>query len=189
MPIPHGNAGPQAQPSHGEVKTHIPPGVSPDNDLFLSMFLVRLPSSMRETVGAGNYMTATAMVKARMPCRMLEMATTLQSRPPGLSEVGALLPTAGGEATNGAVMPAPKVTPPPSHPDFHSFQNPGNGVCKFHNYYANRANRCAQPCARSENWFATEPFLVRQPIQHTPLPRRCISQPMQDSFSSRTTDK
>jgi hypothetical protein len=29
---------------------------------------------------------------------------------------------------------------PPFRPDFHSFQNPGNGVCKFHNYYANRAN-------------------------------------------------
>jgi hypothetical protein len=28
------------------------------------MFLVRLPPSMRETVGVGNYMTAAAMVKA-----------------------------------------------------------------------------------------------------------------------------
>jgi hypothetical protein len=48
----------------GKIKQHLPHGVSPDNDLFLAMFLVRLPPSMRETVGAGNHMTAAAMVKA-----------------------------------------------------------------------------------------------------------------------------
>jgi hypothetical protein len=42
----------------GKLKQHLPPGVSPDNDLFLAMFLVRLPQSMRETVGASNHMTA-----------------------------------------------------------------------------------------------------------------------------------
>ncbi len=35
-----------------------------DNDFFLAMFLVRLPPSKREMVGAGNHMTAAAMVKA-----------------------------------------------------------------------------------------------------------------------------
>ncbi len=48
----------------GKLKHHLPPGVSPDNDLFLAMFLVHLPPSMRETVGAGNHTTAAAMVKA-----------------------------------------------------------------------------------------------------------------------------
>jgi hypothetical protein len=48
----------------GKLKQHLPPGASPDNDLFLAMFLVRLPPSMRETVGAGNHTTAAAMVKA-----------------------------------------------------------------------------------------------------------------------------
>ncbi len=38
----------------GKLKQHLPPGVSPDNDLFLAMFLVRLLPSMRQTVGAGN---------------------------------------------------------------------------------------------------------------------------------------
>jgi hypothetical protein len=33
----------------GNLKQHLPPCVSPDNDLFLAMFLVRLPPSMRET--------------------------------------------------------------------------------------------------------------------------------------------
>jgi hypothetical protein len=46
----------------GKQKQHLPSGVSPHNDLFLAMFLVRLPPSMRETAGAGNHMTAAAMV-------------------------------------------------------------------------------------------------------------------------------
>jgi hypothetical protein len=42
----------------GKLKQHLPPGVSPDTDLFLAMFLIRLPPSMREAVGAGNHKTA-----------------------------------------------------------------------------------------------------------------------------------
>jgi hypothetical protein len=48
----------------GKLKQHLPPGVSTDNDLFLAMFLIRLPPSMRESVGAGTHRTAAAMVKA-----------------------------------------------------------------------------------------------------------------------------
>ncbi len=33
----------------GKLKQHLPPGVCPDNDLFLAMFLVCLPPSMCET--------------------------------------------------------------------------------------------------------------------------------------------
>jgi hypothetical protein len=48
----------------GKLKQHLPPGVSPDTDLFLAMFLIRLLPSMREVVEADNHMTAAAMVKA-----------------------------------------------------------------------------------------------------------------------------
>jgi hypothetical protein len=48
----------------GKLKQHLSPGVSPDNDLFLTMFLICLPPSMRETVGAGAHKTAAAIVKA-----------------------------------------------------------------------------------------------------------------------------
>jgi hypothetical protein len=48
----------------GRLKQHLPPGVSPDNDLFLAMFLIRLLPSMREAVGAGSHGMAAAMVKA-----------------------------------------------------------------------------------------------------------------------------
>jgi hypothetical protein len=47
----------------GKLNQHLPPG-TPDSDLFLAMFLIRLLPSMRETVGAGAHKTAAAMVKA-----------------------------------------------------------------------------------------------------------------------------
>jgi hypothetical protein len=51
----------------GKLKQHLPPIVSPDTDLFLAMFLIRLLLSMREAVGA---------------CGMREEATTPGSQPP-----------------------------------------------------------------------------------------------------------
>jgi hypothetical protein len=48
----------------GKMKQHLPQGVSPDNDLFLAIFLICLPPSMREAVGAGTHTTAAPMVKA-----------------------------------------------------------------------------------------------------------------------------
>ena len=48
----------------GKLKQYLPPGASPDNDLFWAMFLIHLPPSMRESVGAGNHTTAAAMGKA-----------------------------------------------------------------------------------------------------------------------------
>jgi hypothetical protein len=47
-----------------KLKQHLPPGASPNNDHFLVMFLICLPLSMRETVGAGAHGTAAAMAKA-----------------------------------------------------------------------------------------------------------------------------
>jgi hypothetical protein len=67
----------------GKLKQHLPPGVSPDTDLFLAMFLIHLPPSMREAVGAGNHKIAAAMVKAAdPPCGIFEAAMILRSQPP-----------------------------------------------------------------------------------------------------------
>ncbi len=110
------------------------------------MFLIRLTASMRETVGAGDHRTAAAMVKAEDALwdargghdPTVAAASTQRSRSPA--------PNSGkrGDKRGGNARPKSR---PPSRPDFHSFQNPGNGVCKFHNYYANRANRCISPCS------------------------------------------
>jgi hypothetical protein len=134
----------------GKLKQHLPPGVSPDNDLFLAMFLIHLLPSMRETVGAGTHGMAAAMVKAADALRdaqgghdpTVAAASTQRSRSPA--------PSSGkrGDKRGGNASP---ISRPPSCLDFHSFQNPGKGMCKFHNYYANRANRCSPPCSWSEN--------------------------------------
>ncbi len=134
----------------GKLKQHLPPGVSPDNYLFLAMFLIRLPTSMREAVGAGSHGTAAAMVKAADALwdargghdHTVAAASTQRSRSPAPHN-GKRGDKRGGNARS--------KSRPPSRPDFHLFQNPGNGICKFHNYYAHRAHRCAPPCAYSEN--------------------------------------
>ncbi len=97
-----------------KLKQHLPPGVSPDNDLFLAMFLIRLLPSMRETVGAGAHGTAAAMVKTADALwdawgghdPTVTAASTQWNRSP--------LPAVGREATKGAVTPVPKVAPLPT---------------------------------------------------------------------------
>jgi hypothetical protein len=115
----------------GKLKQHLPPGVSPDNNLFLSIFLIRLPPSMREMVGAGTHGTAAAMVKAADALwdprgghdPMVAAASTQRSRSPAPSS------RKRGDKRSGNAHPKSHH---PSHPDFHSFQNPGNGMCKYH---------------------------------------------------------
>jgi hypothetical protein len=111
----------------GKLKQHLPPGVSPYNDLFLSKFLIRLLPSMRETVGAGAYGTAAAVVKAADALwdargghgPTVAAALTQQSRSPAPNSV-----KRGDKRSSNA---CPK-SHPPSCPDFHSFQNSGNGM-------------------------------------------------------------
>jgi hypothetical protein len=105
---------------------------------------------MRETVGAGAHKATAAKVKAADALwdargghdPMVTAALTQQSRSPA--------PSSGKRADKKGGNARPKSRPP-SRPDFHSFQNPGNGMGKFHNYYTNRANRCIPPCSWSEN--------------------------------------
>ncbi len=48
----------------GKPKQLISHDVTPYNDLFLSMFVIRLLPSMQEVVGASDHKTAVAMVSA-----------------------------------------------------------------------------------------------------------------------------
>jgi hypothetical protein len=95
----------------GKLKQSLPNGVSPDNDLFLAMFLIRLPPSMREAVSSGNHKTAAAMVRA---------ADALWARgghnlwPPQLTSIGVRLLLGRSGATRGPALPVQKVTPLPT---------------------------------------------------------------------------
>jgi hypothetical protein len=95
----------------GKLKQHLSPGVSSDNDLFLAMFLIHLPPSMRETVGAGAHKMAAAMVKAADALwdargdhdPTVAAASTQRNRSPA--------PSSRKRGDKGAVTPAPKVAP------------------------------------------------------------------------------
>jgi hypothetical protein len=105
---------------------------------------------MQEAIGAGTHGTAAAMEKA---------ADALWDARGGHD------PTVAAASTQRSRSPAPhgrkqgdkesgnarSKSLPPSRPNFYSFQNPGSGICKFHNYYAHKAHRCASPCAWSKN--------------------------------------
>jgi hypothetical protein len=98
----------------GKLKQHLPLGASPDNDLFLAMFLIRLPASMRETVGASDHRTAAAMVKAAYALwdargghnPTVAAASTQRSRSPAPSS------RKRGDKRGGNTRP--KSRPPPS---------------------------------------------------------------------------
>jgi hypothetical protein len=114
----------------GKLKQHVPHGVIPDNDLFLAMFLICLPPSMRKAVSARNHKTAVAMVRA---------ADTLWDAP------------ASRKKNNRRNGNARSKSHPPSGSDFFSVQNLGNGMCKFHNFYSNKAHKSIFPCSYLEN--------------------------------------
>ncbi len=91
----------------GKLKQRLLPGVNPDTDLFLAMFLIRLLPSMREAVGAGNHKTAAAIVKAADTLWDAWAATTPRSQPPRLNAVGALLLLARRRVTKGTSSSSP----------------------------------------------------------------------------------
>jgi hypothetical protein len=132
----------------GKLKHYLTPGVSLDSDLFLAMFLILLPPSMREAVGAGNHKTALAVVKAEdalwdaLGGRDPKVAMMQRSQSPA---------PANGKKSDKRSGKRCSKSRPSSHPDFYSFHNPGNGVCRFYNYYSHKALSYISPCTWSEN--------------------------------------
>jgi hypothetical protein len=97
----------------GNLKQHLPPGVFPDTDLFLAMFLIRLPPSMREAVGAGNHKTAADMVRA---------ADALWDARDGHDPM--VTAATGRKTSDKRNGNARSKSHPPFRPAFHTFQNP-----------------------------------------------------------------
>jgi hypothetical protein len=90
----------------GKLKHLLPHIVSPDNALFLSMFMIRLPPYMREAVGTGNHRKAMAMVKAAKALWTPVAAMTPLLLLPRLSIAGAPLLLRGRKVIRGAVVPS-----------------------------------------------------------------------------------
>jgi hypothetical protein len=146
----------------GKLKQHLPPGISPDNNLFLSMFLIRLPPSMRETLGAGAHGTAAAMVKA---------ADALWDTQGGLD------PTVAAASTQQSRSPAPSSKK-------RGDKRSGNACPKSHPLPVQifiHSKTLAMACANFTIITPTgltgvfRPVLGRKTSPHMPLPRLCIS--------------
>ncbi len=99
----------------GKLKQHLPPGVSPDNYLFLSMFLIYLLPSMREAVGVDTHETAADALWDAQGGHdpAVADASTQRSRSPA--------PSNGkrGDKRRGNAHPKSR---PPSHPVFIPFK-------------------------------------------------------------------
>jgi hypothetical protein len=98
----------------GKLKQSLPHGISPDNDLFLAMFLIRLPPSMQEAVASGNHKMTATMIKAADTLwdargghdPTVAAATTHRNSSPA--------PSGGSGAIIGPVLPVQKVAPLPT---------------------------------------------------------------------------
>jgi hypothetical protein len=136
----------------GKLKQHLSPRVSPDNDHFRSFSCnVFDPSSAINERDSRSWRPWNGRSHGEGCGRPIghgghdptvAAASTQRSRSP--------TPSSGKRGDKRGGNARPKSCPP-SCLDFHSFQNPGNGMCKFYNYYANRANRGIPPCSWSEN--------------------------------------
>ncbi len=143
----------------GKLKQHLPHSDSPDNNLFLAMFLIPLLPSMREAVGAGNHKTAVAMVRATDAL---------------WDALGSHNPTVAATMTQCSRSPAPasgrkndrrngnahSKSRPPSSSHFFSFQNHDNGLCNFPNLYGNKAYKCIFPCSATAMHFQAKAGLI-----------------------------
>ena len=132
---------------YGKLRSLLPYGADCNNEIFLAMFLLRLPPSVREQVGAADHTTAAAMVSHADrvwsfrggPDPVVAAAAEHRSRSP--ASPGRRSDKKGKRSKSRNANPV----------SFQNFRNPPNGSCKFHNYYGVRANKCVPPCNQSEN--------------------------------------
>jgi hypothetical protein len=96
---------------YARLKSLLPTGADSNNEIFMAMFLLRLPPSTREQVGATNHATVTAMVKHADRVWSFRVAQTRWSPPPRSTAVGAPLLHRASAATK-RVANAPKVAAP-----------------------------------------------------------------------------
>ena len=131
-----------------QLKSLLPFGADVNSEMFMAMFLMRLPPSIREQVGTADRSTISAMVKHAdrvwsfrgSPDPVVAAAAEQGSRSPAFSP--------NRRSDRKANRSKSRSANPVS---FQNFKNPPKGSCKFHKYYGVRANKCVPPCNQSEN--------------------------------------
>ena len=131
-----------------KLKSFLPFGADQNNEIFMAMFLLRLPPSIREQVGSADHTTVADMVRHADRVwsfrggsdQTVAAATEHRSRSP-VTSPGRRTDKKGRRSKSRGANPA----------SFQNFRNPPNGSCKFHNYFGVRAHKCVPPCNQSEN--------------------------------------
>jgi hypothetical protein len=131
------------------LKSYLPYNAGVDNEIFMAMFLMRLPDSIREAVGSANHATVSDMCTHAEnmynfrggygPMATAAAAVQQRSRSPAK--------TGGKQSEKGK----PQQKKRSASTSFGNFKNPKNGSCKYHNYYGAWATHCVAPCNVTEN--------------------------------------
>jgi len=131
-----------------EMLALLPAGARADDTLFLALFLLRLPVSMRDHLAAADHKTAADMAK----------------------HADVLWDSRAGDTAVAAVAPIDAVSRSPSRgdrrrsPDRRQNQrgrscrrptpgpsDSGKSLCYYHSRFGQKAHRCEAPCTWSEN--------------------------------------
>jgi hypothetical protein len=132
----------------GKLKSYLPHGADDSNELFMAMFLMRLPPSTREAVGTAGNATVGAMCTHAESIynfrggyeAMVAAAAAQRSRSPAKTDGKRSEKQGKARSKNRS-----------TYVSFGNFKNPNNGSCKFHNYYKAKSDRCVAPCNVAEN--------------------------------------
>ena len=127
----------------GKLKSFMPFGASDSNEIFMAMFLIRLPESTREAVGAANHATVTAM------CAHAENMYSFRGGYASMTAAAAVQQRSKSPAKTDKKKSEKQGKTRQirsSNVSFFDFKNPKNGSCKFHNYYGAGSEKCNSPC-------------------------------------------
>jgi hypothetical protein len=131
-----------------QLKSLLPFGADVNSEMFMAMFLMRLPESTREAVGSAGHVTVNAMCahaenmysfRGGFPSTTVAAAVQQRSRSPAKTD------KKKGEKQGKT------RTIRPTNVNFFDFKNPKNGSCKFHNFYGANAEKCYSPCNAAGN--------------------------------------
>ena len=127
----------------GQLKSLMPFGASDNNEIFMAMFLMRLPESTREAVGAANHATVAAM------CAHAENMYSFRGGYASMTAAAAVQQRSKSPAKTDKKKSEKQGKTRQirsAYVSFFDFKNPKNGSCKFHNYYGAGSEKCNSPC-------------------------------------------
>ena len=131
-----------------KLKSFMPFGASDNNEIFMAMFLMRLPESIRMAVGAAKHATVTAM------CAHAENMYSFRDGYGSMTAAAAAHQRSRSPAKTDKKKSEKQGKPQTSRSTYVSFlhfKNPNNGSCKYHNYYGAKTEKCISPCSVTEN--------------------------------------